>query len=483
MMVRTKVISVLGAFLMAGSALASANVQDDARQFSQASADVVNKTMRLADDSKYEAALGELQALLGKGDLNPYERATLYQMVGQYSYELGHVGEAQRAFENAIETGGLLPNEIDNLKVVIAQLMIAKGQYSEGAARLEDYLASGGAHKPQYVDLIVNARVQSEDYAGALPWAEKWFDSAAPKQRRHFDLMNFLYNNLGQAGQQADIVRQMIDRWPDDKGLWENYASMLANGGREQDAFEVTKIMYLKNMLTTETELLKVVQYYSFYDMPFQAAQILEKEMDASRISRAPENLKQLAGLYRQAREYKRAIPILEATAGLSGTAETFAELGEALYNEGDCRKSELAFTEAMRRGYDAGKSWMLIASCRYDSTVSLDRLNCKMTEVEMAAAPITKARQSAIEAFGKVPRRSGEAKNAATWIQFIEMEKDAVKLRCDFEDKVHKDGCFKSIDQAYKAVVLAGEFKLDDETCEKYVAEYDAKFRAPAPE
>ena len=472
--------SVLSAMLMAGTALTPAYAQDNERQFSAAAGEVVNETMILANEKNYEAAVSSLRDLIGKTDLNPYERSTIYQMIGQYSYELGQSEAAQKAFENALNAGGLLPTEVDNIKVVVAQLMIGNGQFREGSERLEGYLNSGGQKKAQYVDLLVNGWIQAEDYKRALPWAETWFDVAAPKQRKHFDLMNFLYNNLGQPARQADIVKQMIDRWPDDKALWESWASMLANGGRERDAFEVTKIMYLKGMLTTEPELLKVVQYYSFYDMPFQAAQILELEMEASRISQAPDHLKKLSGLYRQAREYKRAIPILENAASLSGEAATFAELGEALYNDRDCRKSELAFTEAMNRGYDAGKSWMLIASCRYDAAVELDRLNCGMSDKEMSDAPITRARISAIEAFENVPKRSAEYGNAQTWMQFIETEKQAVKLRCDFEGKVKKDECLKQIKQAYEGMIFTREFKLDDPSCQTFVTEYDAEYRQP---
>ena len=57
--------------------------------------------------------------------------------------------------------------------------------------------------------MLTQAWVQSENYSRALPWAEKWFNSANPKERKHFDLMNFLFNNLGQQGRQADIVKQM----------------------------------------------------------------------------------------------------------------------------------------------------------------------------------------------------------------------------------------------------------------------------------
>jgi predicted Zn-dependent protease len=204
-------------------------------------------------------AVNALKNALNLPDLNPYERSTMYQMLGQYSYELDRAVEAQQYFENAISAGGLLPNEIGNIKVVIAQLMIGNGQYREGAQRLENYLNSGGQQKPQYIDLLVNAWVQAEDYNRALPWAEKWFNAARPKERKHFDLLNFLYNNLGMQGRQADIVKEMIGRWPEDKTLWDAWASMLANGGREQEAFEVTKMLYLGGALNDEADLLKVV--------------------------------------------------------------------------------------------------------------------------------------------------------------------------------------------------------------------------------
>ena len=483
--IRMRATSMLGASLLAVAAISFSGVvpsnaafaQDEGRQFSAAAGEKVNEALTLANSGQNQAAVNILQTTISQPDLNAYERSTIYQMLGQYSYELDRAVEAQQNFENAINAGGLLPNEIDNIRVVIAQLMIGNGQYQEGATRLENYLNSGGQQKPQYVDLLVNAWVQAENYNRALPWAEKWFNSASPKERKHFDLLNFLYNNLGMQGRQADIVKEMIGRWPEDKTLWDAWASMLANGGREQEAFEVTKMLYLGGALNEEQDLLKVVQYYSFYDMPFQAAEILEREMNANRISRTPDKLKQLSGLFRQAREYKRAIPILETAASQSGDAKLYADLGEALYNEGSCQKSETAFREAINRGYDAGKSWMLIANCRYDQTNSLERLNCEMSDAQMAEAPITKARASAIEAFRNVPSSSRENRNATKWVQFINAEKQAVDRRCEFERNVERELCYQKIKQAYDAVIFTGGFKLDDQNCTRFKADYDAEF------
>lgn len=201
---RKIVISALGYTFMAGSGFAFA--EDVERQFSTQSGELVNNTLQFAETGQIQMALDSLEHAIALFDLKPYERSTIYQMMGQYSYELERPKDAQAAFENAIKAGGLLPEEAKNLEAVIAQLMIGNGQFRDGAEALEAYLSSGGNEKPQYIDLLVNAWVQAEDYQRALPWAEKWYETAEPKMRKHYDLMNFLYNNLGLDGRQADVV-------------------------------------------------------------------------------------------------------------------------------------------------------------------------------------------------------------------------------------------------------------------------------------
>lgn len=477
------VFALASVTMVAAVAPMTAHAQDneekpeEGRQFGAEAGALVSEANELTNANQYQQSIAKLNEALALPDLNPYERSIIYQIQGTNYYELENFGQAIQAFENAISAGGLLPNEASGLRVNIAQLLIGNEQFAEGATMLENYLAQGGEEKPKYVEYITQAWVQAENYRKALPWAEKWFNNASPKERKHFDLLNFLYNNLGMPGEQADIVKQMINRWPQEKELWEAWASMLANGGREQEAFEVSKMLYLGGALNTEQDLMKVVQYYSFYEMPFQAAEILEREMEAGRIARDPDKLVQLSNLFRQAREYRRAIPILEQAAASSGTAKLYADLGEALYNEGQCQKAETAFKEAINRGYDSGKSWMLIATCRYETTQTQERLTCAMSPEEMNNAPITRSRASAIDAFSNVPASSRENRNAKKWITFIRAERDALERRCEFEANIEKELCFQKIKGAYDNEIFAGEFILEDQTCMKFKPEYDAKY------
>jgi len=483
---RTRATSLLGASLLAVATIGLSSTSltstafaqvEEGRQFSAVAGEKVNEALTLANSGQTQSAISILQSTITSPELSPFERSTIYQMLGQWSYELDRSVEAQQNFENAINAGGLLPSETDNIRLIIPQLMIENGQYREGATRLENFLNSGAQQKPAHIDLLVNAWVQAEDYRRALPWAEKWFNAANPKERRHFDLLNFLFNNLGMQGRQADIVKEMINRWPEDKTLWDAWVYMLDSGGREQEAFEVTKMLYLGGGLTDENDLLKVVNYYSYYDMPYQAAEILEREIKANRIKETATTLTQLSTLFRSAREYKRAIPILEKAARQSGDKDIYAALGEAHYNEGECGKSETAFNQAINLGYDAGKSWMQVASCRYDQTNTLERLNCKMTPQQMTEAPITKARERAISAFRNVPVGNRVRRDANTWVKFIQDEKVNLDNRCEFEKNVERDLCFQKIKQAYAAVILKGGFVLEDKNCEKFKPDYDAKF------
>ncbi|GHA93290.1 hypothetical protein GCM10009069_15420 [Algimonas arctica] len=451
----------------------------EGRQFSADAGEKVNEALQFLNEDNPQGALNTLNALLvSDNPLNPYEKSTIYQMLGQAYNDTDNTAGALKAFQNAINAGGMLPNEVDGIKVVIAQLMIVNGQYRAGAEALEKYLREGGQQKASYVELLVQAWVEAEDYRRALPWAEKWFNGANPKERKHFDLLNFLYNNLNMPGKQADIVKQMIQKWPEDRTLWDNWASMLGNGGREEDAFEVNKMLYLGGAMTKENDIKKIIQYYSYYEMPYQAGQILEREMRTGRIQRTPENLEELSKYYRTAREYKKAIPILEEAAQSSNSAKLYAALGEAYYNEGDCNKAEDSFGKAIARGYDAGKSWMQVANCIYDSTQNVERLDCSMTDAQMDAAPITRIRANAIEAFKKVPAGSRESRNAKKWLKFVSEERNAVERRCVFEKNVEKELCFSKIKLEYDNLAFSGgEFALDDENCNQFKAAYDEKY------
>jgi len=380
--------------LMGQTAFAAAQEPEaTSRQFSSKAGEIVLEAQSFITEDNFSAALQKLNTAKNLPDLSPYEFAVIAQMQGTSYYQLGQYSQAITALESAIGAGGLPVKEVDILRVKLAQMMIGNGQYVKGAEALERHLKNGGLEKADYVKMLNQAWVQAKRYDRALPWAEKEFAGANPKTRSHYDTLIFLYSNLKMADRQSGVVKEMITRWPNEKPLWDAWAALLAQSGRDEDAFEVSKLF------------------------------------------------------------------------------------GEALYNEGQCDRAETAFRQAINRGYDAGKAWTLIATCRYEDVQKHQKVNCAMSKAEMDTAPKTKARQLTLAAFEKVPPTSSQIRDAKKWITFIKAERESLDKRCEFEEKVRRDECFKDIRRAYDGQFVDGKFTLGNSICTAYIDGYNEQY------
>ena len=190
-----------------------------ARHFSKQNSAAVNAALAEFAMEQYDRAIPVLENTLALPDLTPYERATIDQMLGQAQYELHNYKASIAAFEAALASGGLLTKEASNLNLNIAQLLIASGQPSRGATRLEAWVKAGGSPKPNHLEILWQAWVQAGQYDRALPWAEDWFKQADPKLRKNYDVLNFLYLQLQMPDQRRHILGQMAKKWPQDKGI------------------------------------------------------------------------------------------------------------------------------------------------------------------------------------------------------------------------------------------------------------------------
>ena len=118
-----------GAAVVTAMTVLPANAQEG-RQFGANAGQIVNDALQFINSNQHSAAINKLNEALGIPELNAYERSTIYQMMGASHYETNNYGQAISSFDNAINAGGLLPNESDALRVNVAQLHIANGSYA-----------------------------------------------------------------------------------------------------------------------------------------------------------------------------------------------------------------------------------------------------------------------------------------------------------------------------------------------------------------
>lgn len=412
------------------------------RVFSAEIGEIVLAAQEQQSAELWNESIETLTRALSRSSINPFETSVALQLRGRAYYESDRVSRAIADWEAAINTGALETEQMVTLRINIGQLYITEGQYAQGINSFERAIRDGGDDvlTPRLARMLAQAYAQAERYREGLRYANIFFNGTpyADRRRGDYSLMLFYFQQLEMVPDQFRIIEEMVGRWPQEKSNWTSYASLLAQTGREEDAFEANKIMYINGMLTESREIVRVAQYYSFYEYPYRGASILEREMNAGRVERSQSNLNLLANMWRQAREWERAIPVLRQVAQLTGSGDDYLKLAEALYQERQLSEAEGAFQESLNRGgiNRPGQAWTLLGNVRYE----LGR------------------RQSAVDAFREGARYPYSRRTANGWINFINSQIRAEADRVRIRERVRRDECRFAVEDEIAIATLVGE-------------------------
>lgn len=378
----------------------------DITELSSASGEIVLTAQNeLVVNDNPAAAAAEL-AKLRANPLDCYEEGIYLELsagikIAQDDY-LGAAADIRTSLDK-----GYVPAAQRGQKLkALSQIYFAENQYDDGLRFMNEWIAGGGQPTRDEKWTLATVYALQDKYREALPWAEQVFAAdGANADRSVYDMLLFLYSNTGQLAKKAALLERLIERDPTDKQLWQAIAGDYFQADNQRRAFEVQKTMYLGGILTEETEIMQVVNFYNSFDVPYAAARILEKEMNAGRISRSFERLELLAQLYQVAREHEQAIPVLTEAARMNNSADLYLRLGRSYLDQKEWGKAEEALTSALNAGglRDRGLAWTQIGQTRYERD---DRAGAR-------------------EAFAKANDRTGRS-----WLAFMDSEERTAKAR-----------------------------------------------------
>ena len=352
-----------------GSGVASAQTCAET-QFTSKNADFYLKaeTEILVNDNP-QAALVALNQLRAQ-TLNCYEFGAALRLGAAIKIQADDYEGAVVDLVAALDGGYV--SEADRAQTIfnIAQIYLSTENLPKALSYYEQWLAAGGVpNRDQKWQLaVVNQKLDRN--RDALVWAEQVLAAdGVNAQREVYDFMIYLYDETGQLAKKAELLELLLAKNPTERRLWDAISGDYFQADEERKAFEVQKAMYLAGILQTEDEIMRVVNFYNRFNAPYQAAKILEKEINQGRISKTYERLELLANLYQVAREYQRAIPVIEEAAELSDNGQMFERLGRSYSEIQDWEKADVALTRAIAKGglKDVGLAWVLIGQSRYE--------------------------------------------------------------------------------------------------------------------
>lgn len=99
---------------------------------------VLQEALNNLQTNRFAESLLVLEEAIVLTELTPYESSMIYQVIGSVYCTLENKSDAITAFENAIEAGGLLPSEKNNLAARIAEIRDSTVYCQAGAVRVSD---------------------------------------------------------------------------------------------------------------------------------------------------------------------------------------------------------------------------------------------------------------------------------------------------------------------------------------------------------
>ena len=396
----------------------------------------VFEQMQLEEYGAAKAALDNLIAQRG-ANMADFDKATTYELRGSVKASLEDFRGAQRDFQVALDTGALPQARNDQLRYFIAQLSFQLEDFQSAIRGLNSWVQYANScgipvdANAYYLLAAAYTQISPPQWRQAARPGEQAIAVGSEPRKAHYDLLNLVYSELGDNAKRGPLLERMVGFWPGNKSYWTQLSGAYSQAGRDRDAFSVVEVAYRAGLLTTEAEMLTLVQYYSFFDNPFRGANVLEREMAAGNIKRNQANLILLSQLWSQSREHKKSIPILREAAGGASTGELSYRLGQVLLADEQYAASQRALEQSLNKGgmkaKDTGDAWLLLGTARFNQAGPED------------VAIWNRAR----EAFRNAQRYQGVAKRASDWITYInavertyidgvELEKAQIRERCE---------------------------------------------------
>ena len=132
----------------------------------------------------------------------------------------------------------------------------------------------------------------------------------------------------------AIILENIIIKYPTKKNYWIQLAGIYQRLGNDNRALAIYELAYLKNFLKKE-EIIQLCKNYLYFEMPYKAAIVLEKEMAIGKIDTSLKMLNMLVDGWILAQENEKAESVFNEIISLYNDEKSRLRLGQ-LYIENE---------------------------------------------------------------------------------------------------------------------------------------------------
>jgi len=304
----------------------------------------------LIDQGKFQSALTLLNRLVPKLEARTYDRAVSLQLLGHIHSAMGNRPAAISAFKKALESRKL-PESVDHdLRYSIAQLLIAEGSYRDGTGYLLRWINEEKDPTAESMALLASSYYRLGSYGEAANHMEKAISADGIGPAAWYELLLACYRKTGRGAEAIRVSQQAIRRYPDAGAFWNNLLYWYRHAEMAPESLALQELMYRRGMLNT-AEKIRLVRSYDRRGMPYQAADLLEHELETGNIPRTEAHYRLLVHCLLRAREKEPARDILAQAVSQMPNGSLQYQLGTLLVDMEQWRAARDTLENALASG------------------------------------------------------------------------------------------------------------------------------------
>jgi tetratricopeptide (TPR) repeat protein len=367
MKIKNAILAQLGLLLICSALAAGPSyAQDDereerdAKKTKQAQAvskevyDRIQKAQELIDADQPREALDLLRSLKTKKGLTEYELQNVLNYIGFVNYNLDNVDGAIAAYEELLRIPSVEEQIRKQTLYTMAQLLTMKEDYAKALNILDQWFVLETNPPPEPYILYAQNLYQVNRYPEMVKPIETAIAVAEKRsltvKEDWYVLLNFAYFQQEDYKKVRDIQKILLTYWPK-KGYWFSLAGAYTELGEDDNLMAAYEAAHTQGLLEKESEFSTMAQLYMQHEVPWKAAQLIEKEMAAGRMKKDAKNYRMLSQALTLAAEDEMAIPALQEAARLSDEGELDLRLGNAYLNLGMYDDCVSAINDGLKKG------------------------------------------------------------------------------------------------------------------------------------
>lgn len=308
----------------------------------------------LIEGKDYASAQRSIDELKGRKGLSDYERAQIWNITG-YSYYLQEkYADAIRAYDQLLAIPELPEALLLSTLKTKAQLHFTEEDYESALKVVRQLLAAIPEPSADVLMIEGQALFQLGRYDDALvpikTAIDMYREQGQTPRENWLLLLRVIYFEQKEYELMIDVVKELVTHYPKDTYVL-TLAGIYSELGDTKKQLALTEVLYEKGLMSTSSNIVNLANLYLLHGLPYKAASLLEKEMNAGIVEANDRNLRLISQAWYQAREDEKAIPPLERAAAMTNDGELYVRLAQANLNLEHWGEAAAAVQKALQLG------------------------------------------------------------------------------------------------------------------------------------